>query len=72
MLKDEFNIIEVVFQTPRSPFLNFLYLGMLCSLQEKAEREHLGSRSVTEALAQSVMKTWHLEGLDGVITKVHT
>ena len=71
MLKNDFNV-EVVFQTPRSPFLNLLDLGVWCSLQAKVEKEHRGNNCETEALARSVMRTWHMGRLDGVIKNVNT
>jgi len=68
-LLNDYNIVNI-FQILRSPYTNFLDLGVWMSLQAAAERQHYLQRCSTNALVNSVMKTWTDEYLNNSITKV--
>ena len=70
-LKHDYNI-EIIFQTPRSPFLNLLDLGVWCSVQAKVEARHNGKGYNTKSLARSVEEAWNNDKLAHVIRKVNT
>ena len=69
MLEDDHNI-EIIFQTPRSPYTNVLDLGVWMALQAQVERQHYLQRCNANALVNTVMRTWNEGHLDHAITKV--
>lgn len=69
-LKEQYNI-EIIWQTPCTPYTNLLDLGVWCSLQAKVEKEHNGNRCEANALANSIYRTWGNTSIDDVIAKVN-
>ena len=64
-------MIEIIWQTPRSPYTNLLDLGVWCALQAMIEKMHRGNRCDANSLANSIYRTWGNASLDEIISKVN-
>ena len=60
----------MIWQVPRSPFINVLSLGIWMCLQAKVEKLYFLKRSTTDALVESVHLVWKSADIDVQMTKV--
>ena len=59
MLLTEFNI-EIIHQVPRSPFTNFLDLGVYAGFQAAVDRCHFMKQCNVESLVCIINDTWEM------------